>query len=451
MGGLVSSLGLGGGGSTGEAGTKFAAEGAPLENAFSANTAIGQLQNVNKAQDQNQNFINALMAQNGIQNQSDVYNQLSQIAQGQGPNPAQAMLNQATGANVANQAALMAGQRGSGANSGLIARQAAQQGGSLQQQAAAQSAVNQANQSLGAINTMGGVAAQQVGQLQNANQYYTQNALQSQGNVYSGLGAQNNANVGMRSNQNTANAGIANTVAQGQQGLASGVLQGAGAVMALARGGEVPSYAYGGATAGSTSLKDNLPSNAIKAPNLDPNSPSSKVGQFFKGAGNGGMPEQPGNVSGSMMQKGASDFGQGLGKGLRNLFASNSNPNTFAADESQPMAGGALDNIGDISELPIMAAAHGGKVPALVSPGEVYIPPSKVKAAAKGEELDKVGEKIPGKAEVAGDSLKNDKVKKTLEAGGMVIPRSIMQSKDAEKKAAAFVKEHLRKKGYKSL
>lgn len=88
--------------------------------------------------------------------QQGTADQLQNIANGQGPNPAQAMLNQATGQNVANQAALMAGQRGASANAGLIARQAAMQGAGIQQNAAGQGATMQANQSLGALGQLGG-------------------------------------------------------------------------------------------------------------------------------------------------------------------------------------------------------------------------------------------------------------------------------------------------------
>ena len=82
-------------------------------------------------QQQQQNLLQALQNQGALQNQSNVYNQLQQVAQGQGPNPAQAMLNEATGTNVANQAALMVSARGAASNPGLIARQAAMQGANL--------------------------------------------------------------------------------------------------------------------------------------------------------------------------------------------------------------------------------------------------------------------------------------------------------------------------------
>ena len=87
-----------------------------------------------------------------------------------------------------------------------------------------------------------------------------------------------------------------------------------------------------------------------------------------------------------------------------------------------------------------LAMAHGGKVPAMVSPGERYLPPQEVEKVAQGKKsAHKAGEAIPGKAKVAGDSLKNDTVKKTLTEGGIVIPRSVMQSTNPEEQARKFV------------
>ncbi len=81
------------------------------------------------------------------------------IASGTGPNPAQAALNQSTGQNVANQAALMAGQRGASQNVGLLARQAAQQGAATQQQAVGQGATLQAQQQLAGLAGLQGAQA----------------------------------------------------------------------------------------------------------------------------------------------------------------------------------------------------------------------------------------------------------------------------------------------------
>ena len=256
-----------------------------------------------------QGFLDALQAQNGIGNQSNVFgqqqglaqalagqlgqnsygglqnqqqalaNQYAQIAQGQGPNPAQAQLAQATGANNAQTAALLAGQRNAGSNAGLVGRQIAEQQGANQQNLAGQAATLQAQQSLTALGQQG--AQQQaigntIGQGVNQNLAYTQ-ALQNQQNALAGnaqnqvsnqagalglnqnatnsqtgalqgltgatqgqqgllqqgLGAQNNANVAMQSNINNANANIQGTVAQGQQSLLGGAIGALGAIPGL--------------------------------------------------------------------------------------------------------------------------------------------------------------------------------------------------------------------------
>lgn len=80
------------------------------------------------------------------------------------------------------------------------------------------------------------------------------------------------------------------------------------------------------------------------------------------------------------------------------------------------------------------------KVPALVSPGEAYIPPSKVADVVKGKKsVREAGEVIKGKAKVKGDSEKNDTVKKTLDAGGVVVPRTKMKDDDTAAKFVAAI------------
>lgn len=185
---------------------------------------------------QQQKFVNALMGQNAIGNQQNVFNQLQGVANGQGPNPAQALLNQATGQNVQNQAALAASQRGVGANAGLLARQAAQEGGNLQQQAVGQGAALQAQQSLGALGQLGGLAGQQVAQQQQGLGQLNQIGLQGQQNVLNAIGGQNQAA-----------AGITN-------GAGSNILSGVGGALAKAIGGQNKAAAGNGA--GSNILSD---------------------------------------------------------------------------------------------------------------------------------------------------------------------------------------------------
>lgn len=179
---------------------------------------------------QQQQFVNALGQQNGLGNQSQVFNQLQGVVNGTGPNPAQAQLNQATGQNVANQAALMAGQRGSNANAGLIARQAAMQGANAQQQAVGQGASLQANQSLNALGQTAGIANQQVAQQQQGLSALNSNSLQQQGNL-----------LGIQANQNSTGAGIAGGNQSAQANLTGNLMGGVGgaAMSMLADGGPV--------------------------------------------------------------------------------------------------------------------------------------------------------------------------------------------------------------------
>jgi len=186
-------------------------------------------------------FAQALQAQGGIGNQSNVFaqqqalaNQLGQQAQGQGPNPALAQLAQTTGQNAQNQAALMASQRGAGANAGLLARQAAMQGGALQQQATGQAAIMRAQQQLAAQQQlqnqqaqMAQLAGQQVGQQAGALSGANQFAQGQQGLAQSAINSQNQNQLGI----NQINAGVAAGNQQAQNGIIGGLLGGAGTVL----------------------------------------------------------------------------------------------------------------------------------------------------------------------------------------------------------------------------
>lgn len=106
-----------------------------------------------------------------------------------------------------------------------------------------------------------------------------------------------------------------------------------------------------------------------------------------------------------------------------------------AAAGAEAAEGGSA--ISSLAALASKGAYPKKRVQALVSPGEAYIPPSKVKAVASGQQsIRQAGEIIPGKAKVKGDSTKNDVVPKVLEAGGVVVPRTKMKSEDH---AARFV------------
>jgi len=230
---------------------------------------------------QQQQFVDALGGQNGIGNQSNVFNQqqmlanqLGRQAQGQGPNPALNQLSMTTGQNIANQAALMAGQRGVGNNPGLAARNIANQGAAIQQQATGQAALQRAQQQLAAQQQlqaqqgqMAGLASQQVGQQHSALQGMAGTALGNQQQL-----------LGMQANMNNANAGIAGTNAQSQAGGFGSIMGSIGSAVlpgVFAGGGEVTnssgpqsflgqyakSFEKGGKVAGKAKIKGNSYSN----------------------------------------------------------------------------------------------------------------------------------------------------------------------------------------------
>lgn len=365
-------------------------------------TAYGQSQGALQKQ---QDFLQALEQMGGTQKQQQVYGQMQDVAAGRGPNPAQALLNQQTGANIASQAALMAGQRGSGANTGLMARQIAQQGAATQQQAVGQGAALQAQQSLNALNQAGGIANTQVANQLAATQGFT-GAMQSQyGNLANALGAQNQAGVSSQSSVNAANAGMANTQLQGQQGMIGAGINAVGvaAKMGAAHGGMI-GMADGGMAG-----------------------PQSSLGQFLTSV------KPPGSYPVEMPQFSASNPGadalRSAGKSFSPAGGGAPNPNARPTGAGGMMSGAAMKS--------------GGMVPVALSPGEKVIPPSKVQQAAQGRVVSNT---VPGKASVPGDSSKNDTFKTQLPAGSVVVPRT--KSKD-DKDAAAFVRAVLAKRGRK--
>lgn len=180
-----------------------------------------------------QDLLNAIQRQNGLGNQSQVYGQLQGVANGTGPNPAQAMLNQATGQNVAGQAALMAGQRGASANTGLIARQAAQQGAQTQQNAVGQAAALQAQQSLGALGQAGALANQQAANQIGAVGANTQANQAQQQMMLNAAGQQNQANVANQGSVNQGNAALKSQQMQNQAGFIGGLGNAAGGALSL--------------------------------------------------------------------------------------------------------------------------------------------------------------------------------------------------------------------------
>lgn len=273
--GFFDSLGTLFGGGANNSG--FTAASAPIVAPTTAGQATDAYGNAQSGLTQQQLLINQLNAQNGIGNQNSVYNQLQGVTNGTGPNPAQAMLNQSTGQNVANQAALMAGQRGAGANVGLLARQAAETGANTQQNAVGQAATLQANQSLNALGQQSGIANNQASNQIGAVGNYNTAAQGEQGQLLGSINAQNNANVANTGNMNNANQSMASTNANNTKGAIGGVANALGSAAGLFyEGGTIPSHfkemhkiyhgkemmmKSGGTIPGKSAVKGNSPKN----------------------------------------------------------------------------------------------------------------------------------------------------------------------------------------------
>jgi hypothetical protein len=367
--------------------------------------AIGQQQNIAAQQ---QAFINQLQGQSGLNNQGiagnnlqssynqlgNVSSQLQGVANGTGPNPAQALLAQQTGANVAQQAALMAGQRGAGANVGLESRQAAMQGANTQQQAVGQAATNQANQSLNALNSMGNLASQQAGVAGQQGSLGGQQVGQQQTGL-SNLAAQNQAVTGAN---------------QAQQNAQLGAIQGVNQTQAQQYGTQANAQVQANQQA------------------------QSGVGGLLGGVGS----VLSGGLTGGLIgaAKGLASGGQVGVDGTPAVMQASSGPKSYW---------GKYHAGGFTHDHTVAPMASGGKVEAMLSPGEKYLPPADAQAVASGQKDPMEGETVPGKAKVKGDSLKNDVVPASLEEGGVVIPRSVLESKNPHEAAAKFVAAHLKK------
>lgn len=358
-----------------------------------SNRALGttQAQTATNQVSSNQDLAAQYAQANGMGNLSSLYNTYGALAAGQGPNPALAQLAQQTGQNNAATAALMAGQRGAGANAGLIARQVGQQGATNNQNAIGQAATLQAQQQLAALGQQAGIANSQVSNQLGAQTLATNSALQNNATTAGTITGTGNA--GLQASAGLQGAGIQganNQALQGQQyanTLTSGALSGVGSALGTL---------------------------------FAPSSPAPIVNSGINGGPASGVP-------GAQIRTAAPQFAEGgeVDKGPRSILGKRMNS---------------------------MKMAKGGEVKALVSPGERYLSPKEVKKVADGKKAPmKAGEKIPGKAKVSGsaNSYANDTVPKTLEEGGIVLPRSVTQAKDPGKEAAKFVAAILARSGKK--
>ena len=380
-----------------------------------------------------QGLLQALQGQNGLQNQSQVYGQLQGIASG-AVNPAQAQFNQNTQANVANQAALMAGQRGAGANVGLMARQAAQQGAATQQQAVGQEASQQAQNQIAAIGQAGNLATTQAGQQIGQTNANVSAQQAEQANLLNAQQGYNTNQVAMQSNINNANAGLAGSVMGGQQALIGGALNGAGAVMggfgkpAAARGGEIVKLADG--------TGDVQPAaSPTPAPAAPPSGAQSKFGQFLKGAVSGGKTVDSQSAAPTTgpaaLQSGMSNLVSALGKPGKQQVATGQDQETSKQDTqaSQPVTNpvGGQATSADAQGI-TSTFAGGGMTHDYRSGGKVNAKSPKEKAVKQGNDYA------------------NDKIPAVLSEHEIVLPRSVTLSKDPVAASAKFVQAVIAKR-----
>lgn len=349
--------------------------------------ALGTTNNFQPDTVDNKSMINQQYGQ-----QQDVYGQQQALAsqllaQTQGGGPGNALVAQ-QGANLgAQQAATMANVRGASANPGLVARNAAIAGQQGQQQT---------------LNAQEQLQLQSQGALAQQQSTMANQSLQGQSIGQGALASANN--VG---------AGIAGQNAQTNAGIFGGLLGGAAGALGLAEGGEVPQkMAIGG----------------VAQPMGIQNYGAGGIPNFGMTAGGSGMGGGMGNGLSSFLSTGAKSMGS----------PSSSVPATGPGSAEDAASGGLLtmgaqQQENQMSGLPLYPAsgfACGGQV-------------------SFNQML--AGGNVPGKAEVKGDSKKNDKVPTLLSPGEDVIPRSITQlpEPEMEKKALEFLR-HLKskQKGY---
>lgn len=402
-------------------GTENTFQAAPAQ--IASGTNAGQIEgayNNTQAALGNQNYLAGLgsstMGQ-ALNTQNGLANQLSLQAQGQGPNPAQAALNQSTGQNINAQAALMASQRGAGANAGATAENAARIGSGVQQQAVGQAATLQAQQQIAAQQQQAQLAAQQYAETQGAIQANTVAQQNEQGILQNANQGYNNALTSGVGSANAANAQVAAGNQQAHSNMLGGLLSGASAALGglFAHGGEVHPMAEGGYMA---------PAPLVVQPEAIV-TPMSAVGQYLNPQASAapamvapmGAPEQAG------YSKQAGKLGEtigGMGGGGGGM--------------EQTMAGGM--DASEISAMPTMMAAKGGvakKPLPMMGKNEALIARGgKVKADGKDQKA------VSGK-----DDYANDKVPALLSEGEVVIDLDTLNDKGPLGQMARQVAHHI--------
>lgn len=122
---------------------------------------------------------------------------------------------------------------------------------------------------------------------------------------------------------------------------------------------------------------------------------------------------------------------------LKGALAASTGGSSLLLDAGTAAAGKAMAFDG--GEIP--AFLKGGSVDAVVSPGERVLSKKEAEEVRKeGKNPTKMGHKVPGKAPVEGNDIRNDIVDAKLKPGTVVVPRSVENSEDPELKGKEFIK-----------
>ena len=445
---LGSMLGVNNNFSAGAANVQAGTNQDQLSNAYSgAQNAIGQQQDI----------ANTMMPQAGqaVAQQAGLANAYTNQMNGLGPNVAQNELNQATGQNVAQQASLMAGQRGAGANAGLMARENAQQGAATQQQAVGQAATLGAQQQIAAEQNLANLSATQANQAQAGVQGLS-NAQQNEQGILQGANtAYNNAGVGMQSNINNANAQTSIANQQAGQNVIGGLLSGASGALSGVAGSIGKLFGAEGGVVPEPNWKKHLrmcDGGAVKMAgggpivgnplvgNPGPMGPQSFAGQWLSSNNTGSsapniaaMPQRTDNSGGEALSEGISDA-------MNANYGSPSTPTTGGLTMpelgSSAVPGPTNYTLGSSVSAPAGAPSYSGALGSY----NLKAKGGKVNPLAKDE-----------KATKKDNSYDNDKVPAMLSEGEIVLPRSITMHPMAPERAAEFVRRVQAKKGMRDV
>jgi hypothetical protein len=420
----------------GALGSITGAVGAPMTEAGTGLTTQNQFQaNAPDISAQEGNYTAANAGQNALASA------LTNQANGQGPNPALAQLNQTTQQNGQQAAGLVASQRG--LNPGEAARMGQQGQIQANQQAGGQAATLGAQQQLSAEQGLASVYGQQENAASQNASVINQGQLGAQG-----LNAQT-----AQANTNSVN----NTT--------GGLLSGFGALSSLAKGGVV---GKDGKKTENPKLSTVPEKDRFKG-NLLPEHLKSIADIYH-----GNKFAWGGPVSGPLASVNTPQFGSGSGNNGMASGMGGSGSDKSDDSVSSPSSATSANNFGAPQlTQPALGSSSGYSKGGQVKPqhfdwggdvqpdqlASVNIPKENVvpvKSDSSGGGgggggigaivgLLAEGGKVPGKPKVDHNAYKNDTVPTMLTPGEVVIPLNVMNSADPVKNAAAFVAEHLAK------